>query len=204
MDVPSPKLNARQPGAKRRLKRALLPVLKPALDRLLLWRGAIMARTGWKLRSGGFMVAHTAGRGLGLFVTRAYAPGERVIAITGEPVAARGEYTIQTGPDAQLYPSAPLRYANHSCEPNVGIRSDAQGQPAFHAMRALRAGEEVLWDYCMSELELVIDGKPAGFTCRCGAPGCRGEVAGWRHAPAEVQQRYREWIMPYLRDRDGT
>jgi hypothetical protein len=188
------------------LKSALRPLWKPAVDRALSLRNRIMAATGLTLRSGRFRLVHTRGRGLGLFLTRDYRAGDPVIEITGQPVAQRGEYTIQIDSDSHIYPDAPLRYANHSCNPNVGIRRGADGRLRFHAMRAVSCGEEMLWDYSMSEHDLEVAGGPGHFPCRCGAPDCRGQVSGWRSLPPETRQRYRDWAMPYLQaaERAGT
>jgi len=180
------------------LKSALRPLWKPVIDHLLSVRGGLMAATGWSWRAGEFRLVHSRGRGLGLFVTRDYRAGDPVIEIAGQPVARRGEYTIQVGSAAHIYPDAPLRYANHSCNPNVGIRRGVDGKLRFHAMRPIGAGEEMLWDYAMSEFDLDEAGGPGHFPCRCGAFGCRGQVSGWRNLAPQMRRRYRDWAMPYL------
>ena len=58
----------------------------------------------------------------------------------------------------------PLRYTNHSCQPNAVLRI-RQGRVEFYAMRDVRAGEELTADYG----ETHHDGK---LRCRCGVPGC--------------------------------
>ena len=59
----------------------------------------------------------------------------------------------------------PLRFVNHSCDPNVFVRI-AFGRAEFYARRAIRAGEELTCDYGESQHE----GK---LPCRCGAKKCR-------------------------------
>lgn len=55
------------------------------------------------------------------------------------------------------------RYVNHSCRPNC--YSEIVGDRIWiRALRAIRAGEELTYDYCT-------DGA-AGIRCRC-RPGCR-------------------------------
>jgi hypothetical protein len=49
--------------------------------------------------------------------------------------------------------------------------------------RPICAGEELTWDSLTTEWELA-----APFACRCGAPGCRGTIRGFRH-PTESQRR---------------
>ncbi len=86
----------------------------------------------------------------------------------------------------------PADYVNHSCNPNAGL----SGQIALMAMRDIQAGEEVCFDYAMS------DGTPYDeFACACGAPDCRGRVSGddWRNP--ELWARYAGYFSPYLQRR---
>lgn len=62
----------------------------------------------------------------------------------------------------------PLRFTNHSCQPNAVLRI-RQGRVEFYAMRALRVGEEITVNYGETHHE----GK---LRCRCGAPGCVGNI----------------------------
>ena len=86
----------------------------------------------------------------------------------------------------------PADWVNHSCDPNCGLR----GQIALVAMRRLEPGEEVTFDYAMS------DGTPYDqFQCRCGAPSCRGAVSGEDWSRPELWERYRGYFSPYLQRR---
>ncbi len=62
----------------------------------------------------------------------------------------------------------PLRYTNHSCQPNVALRIRA-GRVEIYAMRAIAVGEELTADYG----ETHHGGK---LPCQCGAPNCRGAL----------------------------
>ena len=62
----------------------------------------------------------------------------------------------------------PLRYTNHACQPNTVLRIRG-GRVELYAMRAIKAGEELVADYG----ETHHDGK---LRCRCGMPGCRGAL----------------------------
>jgi len=62
----------------------------------------------------------------------------------------------------------PMRYTNHSCRPNARL-SIRQGRVEFYALRPIAPGEEITVDYGQSHHQ----GKLA---CRCGAPGCRGNL----------------------------
>jgi hypothetical protein len=83
-------------------------------------------------------------------------------------------------------------YFNHSCAPNAGM----QGQIVLVAMRAIAPGEQVCFDYAMT------DGSDYDeFECHCGAPNCRRRVTGkdWRRP--ELWEKYRGYFMPYLQKR---
>jgi len=80
-------------------------------------------------------------------------------------------------------------WVNHSCEPNLGLR----GQIVLVALRDIEAGEELCFDYAMS------DGCDYdAFECRCGAKRCRGQVTGndWRNP--SLWKRYEGYFSPYL------
>jgi hypothetical protein len=86
----------------------------------------------------------------------------------------------------------PPDYVNHSCAPNAGL----SGQIGLIAMRDIRPGEEVTYDYAMS------DGSPYDeFDCCCGAEQCRGRVTGEDWKRSELWQRYQGYFSPYLQRR---
>jgi hypothetical protein len=105
------------------------------------------------------------------------------------------EHTIQVEEGlflASLIADDPADYANHSCDPNAGL----SGQIVLVAMRDIREGEEITFDYAMT------DGDPYDeFACACGSAHCRGRVSGddWRHP--ELWERYSGYFSPYLQRR---
>lgn len=80
---------------------------------------------------------------------------------------------------------------NHSCAPNAGF---ATGAPALHALRDIKIGEEICWDYSTSIAE-------HGWTldCRCGAPTCRRVVRSWWELADHERDRLRAIALSYLR-----
>ncbi len=83
-------------------------------------------------------------------------------------------------------------YINHSCDPNAGIA----GTQLMVAMRDIAPGEEVCFDYAMT------DGSPYDeFECACGAPNCRGRVTGSDWRIPELWQRYDGYFSLYLQRR---
>jgi hypothetical protein len=90
------------------------------------------------------------------------------------------------------WPTEPAEYFNHSCDPNTGL----SGQSALVAMRDIEAGEEVCFDYAMSESHPLFE-----FDCHCGTALCRGRTSAedWRNR--ELQIRYAGYFSPYLQRR---
>lgn len=83
----------------------------------------------------------------------------------------------------------PSDWVNHSCDPNAGM----SGQISLVAMRPIRAGEEITFDYAMTD-SLAYD----EFGCACGAAACRGRVTSADWASPVLQRRYEGYFSPYL------
>ena len=79
------------------------------------------------------------------------------------------------------------RFTNHSCEPNCGIH-----EFQLVAMREIQAGEEITWDYDMTE---NCDWR---MVCMCGTPSCRGVIRGHRFLPEPARQKYVGYAAQYL------
>ncbi len=76
----------------------------------------------------------------------------------------------------------PLRYLNHSCEPNT-VRTEDGYQ--FQTTRPIREGQQITVDY--STLEVNPKWK---MECHCGSPNCRGTIGSVQTLPVEVIVRY--------------
>lgn len=60
-------------------------------------------------------------------------------------------------------------HMNHSCKPNVGFNSKYD----FVAMRNIKDGEELCWDYSYEETNPKFK-----MTCYCGQDTCRKKITG--------------------------
>ena len=78
---------------------------------------------------------------------------------------------------------------NHSCDPNLGFL----GQIGLVAMREINAGEELTFDYAMSDGEAYDE-----FDCHCGSPNCRKKITGSDWKLPELWVRYSGFFSPYL------
>ncbi len=83
-------------------------------------------------------------------------------------------------------------FVNHSCNPNAGL----QGQIALVALRDIQAGEEICYDYAMT------DGSDYDeFECHCCDAACRQRITGSDWQLPELQMRYAGHFSPYLQRR---
>ena len=142
--------------------------------------------------------------GRGSYARVAIAPGEVVAAFGGHMVSAdvfadlppaRRSLSIQVADDLYLVgpeqPEAP-DMVNHSCDPNCGIL----GSTVLVAMRPIAVGEELCYDYAMS------DGSPYDeFACTCGTALCRGDITGEDWSRPDLISRYAGWFSAYLQAR---
>jgi hypothetical protein len=142
--------------------------------------------------------------GTGSVAVETIAAGETV-AVFGGTVVTRRELDLMSRDrqsrsiqlDETLYLASPETpepgdMVNHSCAPNCGM----QGSTIVVAMRDIRPGEELTFDYAMS------DGSDYDeFECACGSPQCRGKVTGNDWMLPELQLAYRGYFSPYLANR---
>lgn len=75
------------------------------------------------------------------------------------------------------------RYINHSCEPNCEARLDDRGRVFIWALRDLRPGEELTYDYNVQPGDRRRRNWAASYECRCGARRCRGSMLDPALAP---------------------
>ena len=81
------------------------------------------------------------------------------------------------------------RLINHSCDPNCGIKRRFE----VVAMRDIAKGEQITWDYEMTERSWWWRMK-----CRCGSPECRKVIGSYSRMPARVRRRYKGFISSWL------
>ncbi len=91
-------------------------------------------------------------------------------------------------------PLMPQHYVNHSCDPNAGWH----GQLFLVAMRDIRAGEEICYDYAMVMHSNPESGSYWTMECHCGSSLCRGKVAEDDWTRPEFQASYNGWFAWHL------
>lgn len=98
-------------------------------------------------------------------------------------------HTVQIGKAKWRDSKGLARWMNHSCEPNCGIK----GLYRVVAMRDVAAGEQLTWDYEMTE-------KSSWWRmqCKCGSPGCRRVIGNYLRMPRSVREKYKGYISRWL------
>ena len=102
-------------------------------------------------------------------------------------------HAMQVGPDQYILCDIPFLYSNHSCDPNCGITPELE----MNALRNIRKGEELLWDYSTSMLE-----RHWTMKCNCGTAVCRGIIKDFDLIPEALQQKYIRLniVLPFILD----
>jgi len=83
------------------------------------------------------------------------------------------------------------RFINHSCDPNCGIR----GRTTLVAMKKIKKGEELTWDYDMTE------DSDWRMDCKCGTVACRKVIGAYANTPQTVRDAYGEYVSEWLREK---
>jgi uncharacterized protein YjbK len=143
----------------------------------------------------GLVVRNAPLAGTRVLATRAFSPGERILAFEGATVAdnlppARGTRWMQVGPRTFLdITGTPGAHVNHSCLPSAGIG----GTRELIAIRQILAGDEIAYDFAMTEYELEL-------VCVCGTRACRGLVGGYGHLSSARKSGYGGLVSDYLEE----
>jgi SET domain-containing protein len=150
------------------------------------------------------------GKGTGTFVKDPIAKGE-VVVVTGGRIMSNADinrpefrailhHAFQIDADFNICPMGDepghtdgIFAVNHSCEPSCGVR----GQMELVALRDLRPGEEITYDYAMTDVDN--DSMTCQeMKCLCGAKSCRGTITGRDWQNEELRRRYAGYFSTYV------
>jgi hypothetical protein len=115
--------------------------------------------------------------GLGLFATRPYKKGERIIEYFGREISKEEEYTSRSKYLFEVTRTKTIdgtqrdnfaRYINHACKPNCEPNI-VKGRVWIDAVKAIKPGDELTYDYG----EEYVDEHIKPFGCRCAS--CRAK-----------------------------
>jgi len=137
-------------------------------------------------------VRHSRIHGNGVFAARKIPAGARIIEYRGKRITEKqAEKRFGQDPENPYHTfffsldSGKLidggdegndaRWINHSCEPNCEAQEE-KGRVYIHALRDIRRGEELSYDYGLIIGERLTKTVKAAYACRCGSPECRGTM----------------------------
>src|ERR1041384_505225 len=79
---------------------------------------------------------------------------------------------------------SPERHINHSCDPKTFVKTILGARYVF-ALRAIPAGEEITYDYCINCYGDTL------WECHCGSARCRKLIhSDFFHLPRALQREY--------------
>lgn len=130
--------------------------------------------------------------GKGVFAVRDIRKGARIIEYTGERIPWKEAQDLPPhDPDNPYHTfffslddgnvinaavgGNEARWINHSCEPNCET-DERRGRIFVHALRSLKKGEELFYDYCLEPAERRTKKLASFFKCNCGSARCRGTM----------------------------
>jgi hypothetical protein len=106
-----------------------------------------------------------------------------------DPDGRRRSLQVEEGLYLVSRAEGPADWINHSCEPNAGMA----GQITLVALRDIRAGEQICYDYAMTDASPYDE-----FLCQCGAVTCRGRITGNDWALPHLWADYGPHFSPYI------
>ena len=127
--------------------------------------------------------------GKGVFALQPIAEGECIIEYKGQRITwpdalrrhphnpAEPNHTFYFHIDDQHVIDANVagnaaRWINHACAPNCQA-DEVEGRVFIHALRDLRSGEELFYDYGLIIDERYTQKLKREYECRCGSSNCR-------------------------------
>ena len=153
---------------------------------------------GTPVRGRRLQVRKSGVHGKGVFAVQPIRKGEAFIEYIGEvigwPEALRRHPHDPDQPDHTFYfhlddervidglvGGNASRWINHACAPNCEAEDDT-GRVWLKALRHIRVGEELFFDYGLVIEERYTPALKKRFECRCGAKTCRGTMLAPKRA----------------------
>lgn len=137
--------------------------------------------------------------GNGIFAKKNIKRGEIICVLKGEIVVfeVKNEKDSEYGPNwvgigknLWIDPLPPIRYINHSCNPNTGIK----GRVVIVALKNIKKGEEFFLDY-----SIVDEDKFWQMKCSCGAKNCRKIIRSIQFLPVKTFKKYLPYVPTYFK-----
>jgi SET domain-containing protein len=158
-----------------------------------------------------FVVKRAGGKGNGLFAYRDITKGRKIFDVDLSKKKSYSEKEIAKNPKLQsnhcdyfgrgryVISFHPYSYMNHSCNPNILVKHMSIARSTFVAMRDIKKGEELTYDYGTNAMD-QFDKDGWTLDCKCGNENCRKKIPGdFFKQPKEIQRRYFKYLPPSLK-----
>lgn len=145
-------------------------------------------------------IIETEKKGKGIVSREFIKQGETICAISLDFFSAgkcASDFSVQIGEDlfVDRIDSILDDFLNHGCNPNARIRLNAHYD--YYAIKDIKPGDEITWNYLTTEYDLVKDGLD--FDCKCGSDDCLGRIKGFKYLTREQQLELWSDLTPFLR-----
>ncbi|MEA3514417.1 MAG: SET domain-containing protein-lysine N-methyltransferase [Nanoarchaeota archaeon] len=164
-----------------------------------------------------YIVKKVHGKGGGLFASKDIKKDEILFHVdlskqksyTPEEIAKmpNNDHADYIGRGRYVLSFHPYSYMNHSCDPNIVIKHESLSKNNFIAMRNIKKGEELTYDYGVNALDHIGKGgyvSKGAWTieCKCGSKKCRKKIsADFLKQPIEIQRKYYKYLPPAIKRR---
>jgi hypothetical protein len=138
------------------------------------------------------------GKGRALIANKNFKGGEAILPLKGifRKCSESTPDAVQLGRNKFI--DSDHRYAedhmNHGCDPSTRIDFDSM---KFVALRDIKKGEEITYNYLTTEYDLVKDRED--FDCKCGSKNCLGRIKGFKFLSRGQKMKLKPLLSPFLK-----
>ena len=138
-----------------------------------------------------FVAKSKNGCGRGYFANRDFKKGEIIFHGFGRVIDHQTEFlSVQIGEKKHFVPSYWTgKFWNHSCNPNAHIKTRSDGFPDWIALRYIKRGEEVNYEYLHTEYSWTKEAIPHLMLCKCNEKKCRGKIYSFSDLTLSEQKK---------------
>lgn len=142
------------------------------------------------------------GYGFTYFTRKDFKKGELVMMGFGKIINHQTSHcSVQIGINKHYLPTKWTgKYWNHSCEPNIYIKTRSDEFPNLIALRDIKKDEELSYSYYMTEFMWVKGVDELKVKCGCGSKKCAGKILSYSDLSEKekIDFRKRMLVSQYL------
>jgi hypothetical protein len=164
---------------------------------------AMLSRNNEEILFANIRIVETRDKGRSVIVDENIKKGDSIFSFIGVAIPIdEGSYkSLQINEDLYLESTEGFdNNLNHSCAPNCYIDfKQNPNQPELVALRDIKKGEELSFDYNTTDYDLKDPKCRYFFPCQCHAPNCLGEIKGYKYLTPEQKREISPYLAPFLR-----